>query len=312
MVAGGRRALDARRLLAIDRGPLKKGCVVPRLGTHVTARTSFVETNGLRLAFRRLGREGGLPLILLQHFRGNMDNWDPAVVDGLAADRPVILFDNRGIGRSSGVTPDNITDMASDAIAFIEALELPRVDVLGFSLGGMIAQQMLFDHSSRIRRAILVGTGGPGAAGMFNPEVTMAAAKYPGDGDSLLFLFFAPTTASQAAGGRYLQRMMTRVDREPATTRETIQAHLAAIRAWGETNGEVFAHLKRIEQSVLVVNGTHDIMIPSFNAYALSQQIPSAQLILYPDAGHGSLFQYPEWFVHDALRFLERDCGRDD
>jgi pimeloyl-ACP methyl ester carboxylesterase len=234
------------------------------------------------------------------------------VIDGLAAERPVILFDNRGIGRSSGVTPDNITDMASDAIAFIEALELPQADVLGFSLGGMIAQQMLFDHSSRIRRAILVGTGGPGAAGMFNSEVTMAAAKYPGDGDSLLFLFFAPTTASQAAGGRYLQRMMTRVDREPATTRETIQAHLAAIRAWGETNGEVFARLKRIEQPVLVVNGTHDIMIPSFNAYALSQQIPKAQLILYPEAGHGSLFQYPEWFVHDASRFLERACERDD
>jgi pimeloyl-ACP methyl ester carboxylesterase len=285
---------------------------MPRLENHAIAPTVFVEAAGVRFGHRRLGSQSGVPLILLQHFRGNMDNWDPAVIDGLAAERPVILFDNRGIGRSSGVTPDNITDMASDAIAFIEALELPQADVLGFSLGGMIAQQMLFDHSSRIRRAILVGTGGPGAAGMFNSEVTMAAAKYPGDGDSLLFLFFAPTTASQAAGGRYLQRMMTRVDREPATTRETIQAHLAAIRAWGETNGEVFARLKRIEQPVLVVNGTHDIMIPSFNAYALSQQIPKAQLILYPEAGHGSLFQYPEWFVHDASRFLERACERDD
>ena len=282
------------------------------LETHVTVPTRFVEAAGSRFAYRRLGHQGAVPLLLMQHFRGNMDNWDPAVVDGLAAVRPIILFDNRGIGRSGGVTPDNIADMASDAIAFIEALEFPRVDVLGFSLGGMIAQQMLFDRPALIHRAVLVGTGGPGASGMFNPEVAMAATKFPGDAESLLFLFFHPSMSSQAAGGRYLQRMMTRVDRDPDTTRQTIQAHLAAIRAWGETNGEVFARLKRIEQPVLVVNGTHDIMIPSFNAYALSQQIPNAHLILYPDAGHGSLFQYPEWFVHDASRFLERDCERDD
>jgi pimeloyl-ACP methyl ester carboxylesterase len=279
---------------------------MPRFETHLTAPTEFVEAAGVHFAHRRIGSEGGVPLILLQHFRGNMDNWDPAVIDGLAAERPVILFDNRGIGRSGGVTPDNVADMASDAIAFIEALELAQVDVLGFSLGGMIAQQMLFERPSLVRRAILIGTGGPGAAGMLNAEVTMAAVKYPGDAESLLFLFFQPTMMSQAAGGRYLQRMMSRADREPATTKQTIQAHLAAIRAWGETNGEVFARLKLIQQPVLVVNGTHDVMIPSFNAYALSQQIPKAHLILYPDSGHGSLFQYPDWFVQDAARFLGR------
>jgi len=244
---------------------------------------------------------------MLQHFRGNMDNWDPAVVDGLAVERPIILFDNRGIGRSSGLTPDNIPDMASDAIAFIEALGIPRVDVLGFSLGGMVAQQMLFDRPALIRRAILVGTGGPGAAGMFGPEVTMAATRIPGDAESLLYLFFHPTEESQAAGMQYLQRMMTRENREPETTGQTIEAHLAAIRAWGETNGDVFARLKQIERPVLVVNGTHDIMIPTFNTYALSQQLPNAHMILYPDAGHGSLFQYPDAFVHDASRFLVGD-----
>ena len=275
--------------------------------THVTAPTRSIEVAGVAYAHRRLGPETTTPLILLQHFRGNMDNWDPAVVDGLAVSRPVILFDNRGIGRSGGVTPNTVVDMASDTIAFLEALELSRVDVLGFSLGGMIAQQLLFDRPDLVRRAILVGTGGPGAAGMFSAEVVRAATKIPGDADSLLFLFFRPTTTSQAAGGRYLQRMLIRADREPATTAQTIQAHLAAIRGWGELNGEAFARLKRVEQPIFVANGTHDIMIPGFNAFALSQQLPDAQLILYPDAGHGSLFQYPDWFVHDALRFLERD-----
>ena len=278
---------------------------------HATAPTQFIDAEGVRYAHRRLGPESGVPLVLLQHFRGNMDNWDPAVVDGFAAERPVILFDNRGVGGSSGVTPETVADMANDVMAFIDALGFTRVDVLGFSLGGMIAQQILFVRPALIRRAILVGTGGPGAAGMFSPQVTVAATGIPSDADSLLSLFFQPSPASQTAGGRYLRRMLLRVDREPATTRQAIQAQLAAIRAWGEANGEVFALLSRIEHAVLVVNGTHDIMIPSFNAYALSQQVPDAQLILYPDAGHGSLAQYPEWFVHDASRFLERD-GRED
>ena len=275
--------------------------------THVTAPTQFVEAAGTRFAYRRLGSGGAVPLVLLQHFRGNMDNWDPAVVDGLAAERPVVLFDNRGLGRSSGPTPDTIAEMATDTIAFIAALELRRVDVLGFSLGGMIAQQILFDRPELIRRVILVGTGGPGAAGMFSPEVTIEATRISADAESLLFLFFQPSTASQNAGGRYLRRMMKRTDREPATTEQAIRAHLAAIRAWAETNGDMFARLKRIESPVLVVNGTHDIMIPSFNAFALSQQIPHAHMILYPDAGHGSLYQYPDWFVHDAARFLAGD-----
>jgi pimeloyl-ACP methyl ester carboxylesterase len=272
--------------------------------THATVPTVFVDAGGVRFAHRRLGPGGGVPVILLQHFRGTMDNWDPNVVDGLAAERHVVLFDNRGIGRSSGLTPDNVPDMARDALAFLEALHFDRVDLLGFSLGGMVAVRILFDRPGLIRRAILVGTGGPGAEGMFRSDVAMAASKVPSDAVTLLSLFFQPTASSQAAGRRYLQRMLMRTDREPPATSQTIQAHLAAIRAWGESNGDLFGRLKGIEQPVLVLNGTHDIMIPTFNAYALSQQIPNAQLILYPDAGHGSLFQYPEWFVQDVSRFL--------
>jgi pimeloyl-ACP methyl ester carboxylesterase len=269
----------------------------------------LVEAAGAHFAYRRLGPERGIPLVLLQHFRGNMDNWDPAVVDGFAADRPVILFDNRGIGRSEGVTPEDVAHMTSDALAVVDALELGRIDVLGFSLGGMIAQQMMFDRPELVRRAILVGTGAPGATGMLNSEVTREATKIPASADSILSLFFTPSTASQAAGKRYLGRMMARTDREPATTRQTIDAHLAATRAWGEGNEDAFARLERIAQPVLIVHGAHDIMIPTFNAYILSQQIPDAQLILYPDAGHGALFQYAEWFVQDASRFL--GCAED-
>ena len=277
---------------------------MPELHTHATAPTEFVETAGARFAYRRFGHAGPIPLIFLQHFRGTMDNWDPAVVDGLAAERPVILLDNRGIGGSSGETPASVAEMAKDIIAFLEALRLDRVDVLGFSLGGMVAQRMLIQRPTLVRRAILAGTGGPGAAGMFSPEITKAATKIPGDAESLLFLFFRSTPSSQAAGGQYLQRMIARRDREPDTTSQAIQAQLTAIRAWGETNGDAFSRLKEIEHPTLIVNGTHDAMIPSFNSFALSQQLPNAQLVLYPDAGHGSLFQHPQWFVHDASRFL--------
>ena len=275
-----------------------------RSETHATASTVFADAGGVRFAHRRLGPGRGVPVILLQHFRGTMDNWDPAVIDGLAAERHVVLFDNLGIGRSSGLTPDNVPDMARDALAFLEALHFDRVDLLGFSLGGMVAVRMLFDRPGLIRRAILVGTGGPGAEGMFRPDVAIAASKVPSDGATLLSLFFQPTASSQAAGRRYLKRMLMRTDREPPATPQTIHAHLAAIRAWGESNGDAFARMKGIGQPVLVLNGTHDIMIPTFNAYALSQQIPNAQLILYPDAGHGSLFQYPDWFIQDVSRFL--------
>src|SRR5262245_16676887 len=154
-----------------------------QLETLVSTATQFVEAGGARFAYRRLGPETGIPLVLLQHFRGTMDNWDPAVIDGLATDRPVIVFDNLGIGRSSGTTPGSVQDMSRDALTFVSALELPRIDLLGFSLGGMVAQQMLFDRPEGVRRAILVGTGGPGAAGMFAPEVVLAATRIPPDAE---------------------------------------------------------------------------------------------------------------------------------
>jgi pimeloyl-ACP methyl ester carboxylesterase len=276
------------------------------LDTHQSAPTQFVDANGITFAYRRIGPSLGVPLILLQHFRGNMDNWDPVVVDGLAYERPVILFDNRGIGRTTGETPDNVGDMADDAAAFIEALDEKRVDLLGFSLGGMVAQQLLLDRSELIGKTILVGTGPRGSVDVFPPEVEKAATKYPSDPQSLLFLFFENTPASQAAGRRYLERMMLRTEREPETTEQVMRAHLAAIREWTRPAG-VSQSLARVSQPVLVVNGRHDIMIPTINAYTLSQQLPKAELIVYPDSGHGSLFQYPERFARDAAAFFSED-----
>jgi pimeloyl-ACP methyl ester carboxylesterase len=275
--------------------------------SHDSVETRFVETAAARFGYRRLGPERGVPLLLLQHFRGTMDSWDPSVVDALAARRPLVLFDNRGVGRSSGPAPDTVAQMASDAVTFVDALGLTHIDLLGFSLGGMIAQQTMFDHPSLVRRAILVGTGGPGADGMFGPEVTMEATKAASDVEALLFLFFRPTAASRTAGRRYLERISTREDREPPASEQAIRAQLAAIRAWSADDGGAFARLRRVDRPILVVNGVHDIMIPAYNAFALAQQLQNAQLVLYSDAGHGSLFQDPDAFVHDASYFLERD-----
>jgi pimeloyl-ACP methyl ester carboxylesterase len=274
--------------------------------THQTAPTLFIDAGDVRFAYRRLGAPSGVPLLFLQHFRGNMDNWDPAVVDGLAAARPVLLLDNRGVSRSSGTTPDTVAAMGRDVLAFVDALGETHIDLLGFSLGGMVAQQVLLDRPKLVRRAILAGTGAPGAVDMFNAEVTAAATKYPSDAGSLLFLFFEQTPTSQDAGRRFLRRMSARTDREPPTSEQVMRSHLAAIRAWGTMDGAASARLRSVEQPILVVNGSHDIMIPTVNAFTLSQTLPNAELILYPNSGHGSLFQYPEWFVDDASRFLDR------
>jgi len=273
------------------------------IDTHQSAPTRFIDAKGIRFAYRRIGPSLGVPLVLLQHFRGNMDNWDPVVVDGLAYERPVVLVDNRGIGQTTGSTPDNVGAMADDALAFIDALGEKHIDLLGFSLGGMVAQQILIDRPQLVRAAILVGTGPRGSADVFAPEVVRAASRVPSDPQSLLFLFFTDTPHSRAGGERYLQRMMLRTEREPATNEQVMRAHLAAIREWADYPDHTDA-LSRIRQPVLVVNGSHDIMIPTVNSYALSQQLPNAELIVYPDSGHGSLFQYPERFTTDVARFL--------
>lgn len=271
--------------------------------SHQTAQTQFVNANGVSLASRRIGPSLGIPLVMLQRFRGNMDDWDPLVVDGLAYERPVILFDGRGIGQSGGVTPNDVHAMADDATALIDALGERHVDLLGFSLGGMVAQQILIERPDLVRTAILVGTGPRGSAGVFSPDVEKAASKIPADAQSLLSLFFEPSESSQSAGRRHVERLMLRTDREPPTGETTVRAHIAAIRAWTQKPASPDG-LASVRQPVLVVSGSHDIMIPTANSYDLSQQLPNGELIVYPDSGHGSLFQYPERFTRDVAGFV--------
>jgi pimeloyl-ACP methyl ester carboxylesterase len=278
---------------------------------HVAAPTQFVEANGIRFAYRRFGQEGGTPLLFMQHFRGGMDHWDPAVTDGFAEGRPVILFDNAGVASSSAETPDTIDAMAEHAADFVGALGLSQVDLLGFSIGGYIAQTLTIRHPELIRRLILVGTG-PRAG---EPPQDPKYAEYGGLTDpktgqapleTFLYLFFRPSDTSQSAGKAFWARRHARKeDVDVSTSAQTMAAQRAAITEWRQTRGERFAEFKAFTQPTLVVNGHSDIMVPTINSFTLSQNIPNAQLIVFPDSGHGSLFQFPELFVTQGRLFLD-------
>jgi len=279
--------------------------------THQSAPTRFVEAAGVRFAYRRFGKPQGMPLVLNMHFTGTMDHWDPLVTDGLAANREVILFDNAGVSSSSGRVPTSAEEMAANAALFIEALGLTKVDVLGFSLGGMVAQALTLLKPSLVRRLVLVGTGPRGGEGMasLTPEAQAAlGAQYPDPDEMWLNVFFTPSEASQAAGRAFLKRFRLRErDRDPEVDETVAAAQLAAIGKWGAPSGDAFEYLRAITQPTLVINGGHDVIVYSVNSLILQQNLPNAQLILYPDANHGSQYQYPALFVTDVARFLDAE-----
>jgi pimeloyl-ACP methyl ester carboxylesterase len=282
---------------------------VPTTAGNITAPTQFVDTRGTKYAYRRFGKAGGLPLLCLQHFTGNLDNWDPAVTDKLAMERDVILFDNAGIGRSEGTVPKTVGGMAQHATAFLDALNIATCDVLGFSLGGMVAQDMVRDRPSVFRKMILVGTAPRGGEDVMHLDKPILA-KYINDPNLqgyqvLQKIFFAQTESSQAAGGAYIERLAQRKDdRDKTSGPEVAQAQMAAFHDWEQYSGERFADLKGIRQPALVVNGVHDEMIPVSNSYWLSANLPNAVLMTYPDSGHGSLFQFHQSFVRQVGAFL--------
>jgi pimeloyl-ACP methyl ester carboxylesterase len=278
--------------------------------THNTTPTRFVEANGIRFAYRRFGNPIGTPIVLLQHFMGNLDNYDPAITDPLATGREVILTDNAGVGLSTGTAPETVAGMARDAASLIDALGLEHVDLFGFSMGGFVAQQIAVDRPDLVRRIVLVGTGPRGGEGMgkLDPDVA-ALFGTPHDPQDLMWLpiFFSPSGKSQAAGREFLERIRARTgDRDEPVSEATVAAHLAAAHEWGAAAPGSYDYLTGICHPALVVNGSNDIVVATVNSYILQQNLPNAELILFPDSNHGSHFQFTGSFNRYLTEFVDR------
>ena len=275
--------------------------------THLTAPTRFIEVDGARFAYRRWGNSSGVPLFFIQHFRGGMDHWDPVITDGLAEGREVILYDGRGIAASSGTPRNRMEDMADDIAAVIKALGLSKVDLVGFSIGGFQAQEVTLRHPELVRKLILLGTGPRGGDLTMDPKVIEVAPRPVPGADDFLFLFFGRSDAAKKAGLEFWDRRHLRADQDPPSSAEVAQAQVEAHTAYLTPlpGDKPYAYLNKITQPTLVLNGIEDIMIATINSFYLAQNIPNAQLIIYPDAGHGAQFQYPQRFLKHAIQFLD-------
>ncbi len=262
--------------------------------------------NGVDYAYREAG-ESAVPLVLLQHFRGNLDNWDPALFDALAAQRRVVTFDNAGVGGSTGSTPNTIEQMAHDAIAFLAAMAFHQVDVLGFSIGSFVAQEIALIRPDALRRVILASSAPQGATGMHGwaPDVIGTVGTPQTSPDGYLSVFFTPSQSSRQAGKQALQRMYARTqDRDTATTWDTRQAQYDAVCGWGVPNHALLQRVGAIDVPVFVANGDSDPMILPHYSYLLAGLIPQAQVKIYPDSAHGFLFQHHAEFAADVDAFL--------
>jgi pimeloyl-ACP methyl ester carboxylesterase len=271
------------------------------------APTKFQKVGDIRFAYREVGAASGVPVIFLNHLAAVLDNWDPRVVDGIAAKRRVIVFDNRGIGASEGATPDTIEAMARDAIAFIRALGFKQVDLLGFSLGGMVSQVIVQLAPKLVRKLILAGTGPAGGVGI--DKVTQVTIMdilkgYLTFKDPKHYLFFTTTANGRREAAKFIERLKERTeDRDKPISLGAFRAQLKAIHAWGVQQP---SDLSTIKQPVFVANGDDDRMVPTSNTFDLAKRLPNSELTIYPDAGHGGIFQFHDEFVPQALEFLAR------
>jgi pimeloyl-ACP methyl ester carboxylesterase len=264
--------------------------------------------NGINYAYRRFGNaEAGVPVVFSQHFRGNIDSWDPALIDAVAADREVILFDNVGVGGTSGITPGTVEEMARDAVVFLNALSLREVDLFGFSLGGFIAQEIALTRPGVVRRLILAGTGPKGAPGMqeWSPDVVKSVVVDDIGPEGYVYVFYAHTDSSRAAGQDSLGRIYQRQEgRDEGPSLESKNAQYQAVLAWGVPDWAAVGRLRDISQPTLILQGDDDIMIPTAASHIMAGLVPNAKLTIYPDASHGSIFQYAAEAAGETAAFL--------
>jgi pimeloyl-ACP methyl ester carboxylesterase len=273
---------------------------------HNSAETQFVTAAGVEFAYRRFGRSRDLPLVMLQHFRGNLDNWDPALTDALAAEREVILVDCAGVGSSTGEPCHTIAETARQAVAFMDALGLAPVDLLGFSIGGFVAQEIALVRPGLVRRLVLAATGPKGAPGMHGWRDDIAsAARAESRPENLLYIMFAHTDTSQAKGKEFLGRFMQRQEGRDAPTSDAVRdAQYDAIVEWGIPDHGAVQRLTGIQSPTLIIQGDDDLMIPTKLSHLMAGLIPDAQIRIYPDSAHGFLFQYPTEVAAEVNAFL--------
>jgi Predicted hydrolases or acyltransferases (alpha/beta hydrolase superfamily) len=273
---------------------------------YKTVETKMINVNGTKFAYRELGEQSEIPVIFLNHLTANIDDCDPAVIEGIARAHHIIVFDNRGVGRTEGKTPDDVIEMAKDAFDFINALGFKVVDLFGYSLGGFVAQVLAKEHPKFVRKLILAGTAPSGGEASDIHTITLEESLQKADIEKKHpkhFLFFSPSQSSQAAANDFLSRLSERKeDLDEPVTQEVIGAQLTAIFKWFST--ELFA-LSAIEQPTLIVNGDRDAMLPTSNSIKLFNGIPNSKLAIYPDAGHGGIFQYHDIFVEQVVEFLK-------
>jgi pimeloyl-ACP methyl ester carboxylesterase len=276
--------------------------------THLTAPTRFADVGGTRFAYRRWGNSAASqpPMLLLQHFRGGMDHWDPLMTDGLAAGREVILYNGRGIASSGGTPRTRIEDMADDAAAFVRALGLEQIDVLGFSLGGFQALDLTWRHPKLVRKLMLLGTGPRGGDPDMERRVLHTAVNPVPSLDDFVYLFFGRSPQAKEAAKAFWERRHQRADQDPPSSPEAAQAQIEANMLYLPrlSEDDPFAYLRGIPQPTLILNGVNDVMIPTVNSFYMARNLPNAQLFIYPDSGHAAQFQYPQRFLLHAIQFL--------